>query len=876
MKASNSISKKKFGSLFAAVLSLLSIHAAYADSEAVYWTGKQNNSWGGMNWSNNTSGTGSTYYLYANLPYNYISDPDVIFSSTGASNQSTNISGLTEINSLTINDPKAVTIDGSIGNSGVERTLTIDAFFGTSQAITVNDGAGLATISSNLILNGGEISVNNDAGLVLSGTVNNFEGANIVKVGAGTLTLTGAANGNSTPGNDVGTEIFSGILAVQGSGGNLNTGGLSVNGGNLQISNGGQVTENGNDYLATLGYPSYGTTIGNCEQTGLVEVTGANANGTPSTFTGTNATVGGYHGGLGTLNVLDGGQVNLNNISIVGSGTVNVSGSALEHPTYEPNVWVTEPSVLSAFVSTAEPVQGPRGLIQVGSTDGPGGVLNIQNGGWAVDTAGLIAGIGSVTVSGSGASGPSLWATVPNSNFSTGITEPSYLEIDDGATLTIANGGMVTTPELDLSKHATGSVTINLNSGGELEAGSIHNFSSSTTNDVINFNGGILQDTSYSSSETLALGGINLRSGGGTIDLPYSGNSIVINALISGAGELTKTGAGTLTLDGINTYSGGTQIDGGLLIAETNASLGTGPVSFAGGLLQYGTGSGNGQDISGQIHNSAQAIAVATTSSSQTTTYASGIDSSNTGGLIKSGSGTLILGGNNTYTGGTTVSGGTLAVNGSVAGNVTVKSGAQIGGSGTIAGTIGGSGSVGPGDAPGILTAGSTDPTGGLTYNFQFTQAGAATWSNAANSGNDVLHLNLAVPFTAPLTSANDLNIYFAQAETIYVGGFFINGSTDNLTANIADATLNYYLLDNTNGTVEYEGNMYDRITGQIVASTVQVTGANFSDGTVNGYAEQFNVGNVEAVPEPSTWALLLGGLGLLAFWHHRTRREHV
>ena len=153
-----------------------------------------------------------------------------------------------------------------------------------------------------------------------------------------------------------------------------------------------------------------------------------------------------------------------------------------------------------------------------------------------------------------------------------------------------------------------------------------------------------------------------------TFTITSAAINFTVSSVIGSTGALTKTGAGTLTLTGANTYTGNTNINGGVLnagvaeVAGTSGPMGkqtanaAGTIVFGGGTLQYS--GANANDYSGRFSTAASQPIVIDTNS-QTVTFATALISSS-GTLTKLGAGTLTLSGVNTYNGATTVNGGTL------------------------------------------------------------------------------------------------------------------------------------------------------------------------------------------------------------------------
>ncbi|GGD42837.1 hypothetical protein GCM10007235_13560 [Pseudoxanthomonas indica] len=215
---------------------------------------------------------------------------------------------------------------------------------------------------------------------------------------------------------------------------------------------------------------------------------------------------------------------------------------------------------------------------------------------------------------------------------------------------------------------------------------------------------------------------------------PDASTALTLNGVLSGAGGVEKIGAGTLVLNGNNSYAGGTRLVDGVLAIDGDASLGapTGALTLAGGILRADASFALAANRSVQI----EAVGAQINTQANTLRIDNAIQGA--GGLTKSGSGSLLLSGNNGYLGGTQILAGTLQVGaggstGAILGNVLNNGQLVIARSNTVGydGVISGSGALtqqGPGT---LILSGNHTYTGGTTIS-----AGTLQLGDGASSGS--------------------------------------------------------------------------------------------------------------------------------------------
>ena len=709
-------------------------------------------------------------------------------------------------------------------------TGTVD-FSGTSgpsgnNQITAGsiEGAGTYFLGSNQLTVGSNNLSTEVSGEIQDGGSFGGSGASLVKVGTGTLTLSG---NNSYTGA---TTISAGTVMAASSTALPSQTALAVNlGATLAIADG---------LAAQIGSLSDGVSggggvvIGASNPTTLLTIAGNSS----TTFSGAFSGPGSLELDSGSLTLT--GASNGGNIGTIGGdlslcncddGGLTISGGALRVNGFAMGVSVTG--------GTLAVING--GTLQVGDTPGANDLLVASNmiisgAGSTVTVSGFtgvgIFGPGPLTISNGGVlnsqSGAEIDTFVPMLGVPTAtVTGPgstwnvggSGLTVGGGSTagpgrLTVSNGGVVNTSSLTIGDPcgcADGRVTIT--------------------------NGGVVNSfgfTGIGEGSTLNLGDGGLA---GAIVTPAIDNrgrivanftdTLTLAAAVFGAGRLSKAGPGTLILTGSNTYTGGTTITGGT--------------------LQLGDGGTSGSIVGNITNDGTFAI-------NRSDTFTFGGVISGTGAFAQVGLGTTILTAANTYSGGTVINNGVLAVAadanlGAATGGlsfgggtlqflsgftsnraVTLNTGGGTvdtnGNSATLGGSISGSGAFTKIGGGTLTLSGTSSYSGATAVNAGTLQAGAV---NTFAPGSA---FTVASGATLNLASFNQTIGSLAGAGSVALGSATLTSGTDNTSTTFS-------------GTISGTGGLT-----KIGSGTLTLSGANSYSGGTTLAAGTLSLANNQAL----------------------------
>jgi|GEM_PF-1662093 len=313
-------------------------------------------------------------------------------------------------------------------------------------------------------------------------------------------------------------------------------------------------------------------------------------------------------------------------------------------------------------------------------------------------------------------------ATNPTNAVVGGATVVSTLTVNNSAAVTYAGvlGGTGTNENnLALTKTGAGALTLNnaastFTGGVNLNQGTLSFVDGALGTGAITFIGG--STLQWAAGNTRDVSGRIKVNDGVAAAFDTNGNNVTLATAFQtgalGTGALTKSGAGTLTLTAANTYTGATRLNNGRVVlaggdgrlsSSTNLIFGNGANS---GVLQLGDTNGpSNQTVSGialaagatgtgnAVVGGSASISTLTVNNSAAVTYAGVLGGTGTNennlALTKTGAGTLTLGGNNSFVGDVSILAGTVAITNSNALGAGPKT-VTVNGSLKLDGTAGG------------------------------------------------------------------------------------------------------------------------------------------------------------------------------------------
>ncbi len=893
-------------------------------TEAIASSGTVTNTSGTNSYAGVLSGTGNLTVTGGSLSLtgaNTYSGSTIISAGSLTGNTTSLPGNITNNATLVFDQASAGTYTGIVSGSGSltktgAGTLTLSGANTYSGGTTVSAGT-LQGDTTSLVGN-----IANNATLVFdqatTGTyAGNLSGTgSLTKSGVGTLTLSGA---NTYAGD---TTIAAGTLSVS-SASALGTSNVMISGGTLASSStlslDRTVTVDGSgSVLTTASYAEVGSTgtgsltVSDGGSTAITSSLAlgvlADADGTV-TVNGTDSslTVGGivYLGyfGASTLAIADGGAATFNNRLAMAeqagaSGTITVTGSN--------SILDIDSTLTVATFGTGEVSVGSGGTLTAGKLDltaggGSAGTFNLNSGGTlrVGGTNGIATGSGSATFNAQG-------GTLQVADH---LTTSAPLTLVDGTTSTVNTNGFNATlsgvfaGDGALTKSGTGILTLSGNntftggttvSGGTLAITSAGNLG---TGDLT-VNGGTLSGTgsfvfnndtvvtgassslttsSYVEWGTAGNGSLTIADGGtvtsgSSTAFGHNGGDVA-TATVTGAGSsLVSTGDLYVGINGNGTLT----IENGGLVSAPRVNIGvfggsSGTLNLnVGGTLRTGGSDGiasaadtatinfNGGtlDIINSNFDTVDTITLGTgtTSTIDTNTFGAtfaGAIAGN-GGFTKDGSGTLLLTTANTYTGSTTITTGTLALGAD--GTIAASSGVDLGTAGILDLTAKSSGFA-FGASQTLSGAGTINLASDQTLDFAGTLAPGNSPGIITVDGN--LVLNSAAVIAMELAGAG--GVAGTDFDQILVTGDLTLGGTLQLTL------LNGYLPS-----IGQTFQLFDaaNISGIFASYDLPTLSGATWDTSLLGST---GILGVSAVPEPSTYALIVG-LTLLFFTYLRRR----